>query len=140
MSIFSRHAYPSDLSDPKWNRLARLLPSDHSRGRRRSTDLREILNAINYRWQTRCAWRMLPHDLPPWQTVYTYYRDWEVAGLMPKIRAALVTDGFEPIGLDDAGTPADARFRAHAGYAATFPFDRPSANEQTSNRQHNLSA
>ena len=43
-------------------------------GRRRSVDLREILNAIRYIARSGGGWRMLPKDFPPWQTVYWWFR------------------------------------------------------------------
>jgi putative transposase len=35
----------------------------------RKHGLRTILNAIFYALRTGCAWRLLPKDLPAWQTV-----------------------------------------------------------------------
>ncbi|MEX1231845.1 MAG: transposase [Planctomycetaceae bacterium] len=84
-----RPRYPSDLTDSQWNRISPLLPSPAEVGRHRRVDLREVLNGINFRWTTGCVWRMLPHDLPPWGTIYTYYRDWQRSGLLPQIREEL---------------------------------------------------
>lgn len=84
-----RARYPSDLSNQQWERIAPLLPVSADVGRQRQVDLREVLNGINFRWTTGCVWRMLPHDLPPWGTIYTYYRDWQRAGLLPFIRDEL---------------------------------------------------
>lgn len=50
-----------------------LIPEAHEGGRPRSADMREVINAIRYLLRTGCAWRLLPHDLPPWQTVYGYF-------------------------------------------------------------------
>ena len=47
-----------------------MLPPPKRRGRPRKTDLREVVNALVYTLRSGCPWRMLPHDLPPWQTVY----------------------------------------------------------------------
>ncbi len=66
--------YPTDLTDAEWQRVEALLPRPSKRGRRRSVDLREILNAIRYLVRTGCGWRMLPRDFPPWQTVYWWFR------------------------------------------------------------------
>ncbi len=81
-----RRPYPSDLSQRQWGRIAGCLSPDSRLGRRRSTNLREVVNAVNYRWTTGCAWRMLPHDFPPWETVYTYFRNWQRNGTLPKVR------------------------------------------------------
>jgi transposase len=66
--------YPSDLTDEEWAAMAPLLPKPHATGRRRRTDLREILNAIRYLVRSGCEWRMLPAHFPPWQTVYWWFR------------------------------------------------------------------
>ena len=50
---------------------------------------REIVNAIFYVLRTGCQWRMLPHDLPPWQTVYTYFRNWRRDGTWQRIHDTL---------------------------------------------------
>lgn len=72
-----RKAYASDLTDEQWERIESLLPKQKEGGRERQVDLREIMNAINYRTRTGCAWEMLPHDLPAKSTVYEYYRAWQ---------------------------------------------------------------
>ena len=66
--------YPSDLSDQEWRTIEPLLPSPARTGRRRITDLREVLNAIRYLVRSGCEWRMLPVHFPPWQTVYWWFR------------------------------------------------------------------
>lgn len=66
--------YPTDLTDAEWERIAPLLPKPPRRGRRRTVDLREILNAIRYMTRSGGGWRMLPKDFPPWQTVYWWFR------------------------------------------------------------------
>src|SRR5215207_9819020 len=66
--------YPTDLTDEEWSKIAPLLPRAPKRGRRRSVDLREILNAIRYMARSGGGWRMLPKDFPPWQTVYWWFR------------------------------------------------------------------
>jgi putative transposase len=66
--------YPSDLTDEQWQAIEPLLPQRSRTGRRRSVDLREVVNAIRYLVRSGCEWRMLPHDFPPWQTVYWWFR------------------------------------------------------------------
>lgn len=82
--------YPSDLTDTQWLRLEPLVPKERPVGRHRSVSPREIANAINYRWETGCVWRMLPHDFPPWGTVYAYFRDWQRAGVVRHLRDILM--------------------------------------------------
>lgn len=69
-----RKRYPSDLTDAEWEFIAPLLPKPALRGRRRVTDLRDVLNAIRYLVRSGCEWRMLPTHFPPWQTVYWWFR------------------------------------------------------------------
>jgi putative transposase len=84
-----RQRYPSDLSDAQWKLLAPLLPAPRRSGRPRTIDLREILNAILYLLRTGCAWRQLPHDLPPWGTVHAYYRRFRLDGTWARGHDAL---------------------------------------------------
>ena len=66
--------YPSDLTDEEWERIAPLMPKSAKRGRRRSTDFREIINAVRYLVRSGCGWRMLPIHFGPWETVYWWFR------------------------------------------------------------------
>lgn len=85
----NRQLYPTDITDAEWSYLAPHLPMPKARGRPRLHSVREILNAIFYALRSGCAWRLLPHDLPPWKTVYHYFRLWRVQGLWEKLHAAL---------------------------------------------------
>jgi putative transposase len=71
-----RKPYPSDLTDEQWAFLQEWLPDAKPGGRPRRTDLREVVNALLYLTRNGCVWRGLPHDFPPWRTVYEYYRAW----------------------------------------------------------------
>jgi transposase len=68
--------YPTDLTDKQWKLIEPLLPAAKPGGRPESHPRREIVNAILYLVRTGCAWRMLPSDFPPWQTVYWYFKRW----------------------------------------------------------------
>jgi putative transposase len=89
MPFMKRKPYPSDLSDAQWARLKPLLVLVFSRGAPRRVNLREILNALLYIGRTGCPWRMLPHDLPPWQTVYYYFKLWRDRGDWERINREL---------------------------------------------------
>jgi putative transposase len=65
------------------------LPPAKPGGRPRKTDLRDVLNALFYLNRTGCAWRMLPHEFPPWKTVYNYFRAWIDQAVWPEILATL---------------------------------------------------
>ncbi|MEL6456572.1 MAG: IS5 family transposase [Cyanobacteria bacterium J06623_5] len=73
----TRPAYDTDLTQSQWQVLAPLIPAAKSGGRPRSTNILEVLNAIFYLMRAGCAWRLLPHDFPKWQTVYYYFRQWQ---------------------------------------------------------------
>jgi len=84
-----RRAYQSDLSDDEWEVLEPYLPIPQAPGRPRLHPLREILDAVFYVVRGGCAWRLLPHDFPPWKTVYHYFRLWRIDGTWGRIHAAL---------------------------------------------------
>jgi putative transposase len=92
----TRKPYPTDLTDEEWNILEPLLKKLlYGRKRKlvgapRRYPLREIVNALFYVLKTGCQWRQLPHDLPPWQTVYYHYRRWEKRGIVRQLCDALV--------------------------------------------------
>src|SRR5437660_2938516 len=72
-----RKAYPSDVTDQQWALIEPLLPRVKRRraaGRPREVDLREVVNALFYHAREGCTWRALPHDFPPWKTVYNYFQ------------------------------------------------------------------
>ena len=87
--IKPRQAYPTDLNDPQWLRIEQLLPPPSKTGRPREHSYREILNAIFYIVCSGCAWRLMPHDLPPWKTVYTYFRRWRKDGTWERLNTLL---------------------------------------------------
>ena len=84
-----RVKYDTDLNDEDWSVMEGFIPQAHEGGRPRSVDMREILNAIFYILRTGCAWRLLPHDLPPWQTVYGYFRRFSEDGTWDKMSDCL---------------------------------------------------
>ncbi len=85
----SRPTYPSALSDSEWATVALLLPPPARRGRPRGWPLRLLLNAMFYLLRAGCPWRLLPHEYPPWGTVYHYFRAWQRTGRWHLIHEAL---------------------------------------------------
>jgi transposase len=83
--------YPSDLADSQWQVIAPHLPADRSgrRGRPRIWPVRRIVEAILYLDRTGCAWRYLPGDFPPWQTVYGYFAAWRDDGTLARLHDTL---------------------------------------------------
>jgi transposase len=87
-----RLAYTTDLTDEEWQILAPLLPSAKSGGRPRKYLLREVINGIQYILRGGCAWRLMPHDLPHWQTAYQTFRAWRLDGTWRRIHDQLRDD------------------------------------------------
>ncbi|WP_371658440.1 IS5 family transposase [Streptomyces sp. NBC_00280] len=89
--------YPSDLSDARWALIEPVLTfwRDQRRaraldiGRPPEHDLRQIMNAILYVDRTGIPWRYLPHDFPPWATVYGYFAKWQQDGVFEQLTGLL---------------------------------------------------
>jgi len=87
--LSERKQYPSDLTDEQWRILEPLIPLEKHGGRHRTVDMREIVNAILYLIRTGCPWRHLPHDFPPWGTVWWYFWLWRIDGTWTRIHDKL---------------------------------------------------
>jgi putative transposase len=85
----NRQPYATDITDAEWRYLEPYMPSPKIGGRPRCHSNREMLNAIFYILRSGSAWRLMPHDLPPWKTVYHYFRLWRLQGLWDKLHTAL---------------------------------------------------
>jgi putative transposase len=85
----ARDPYPSDLRDDEYARIEPLLPEPPARGRPRQHAWRAVLDAVFYLVRTGCQWRHLPHEFPPWKTVYHYFRQWRLDGRWERLHAAL---------------------------------------------------
>ena len=68
--------YQSDLTDSQWAIINPLIPEEKEGGRPRTTDMREVMNAIFYSLRTGCQWDYLPKCFPPKSTVYDYFSQW----------------------------------------------------------------
>jgi putative transposase len=121
-----RKPYPTDLTDAQWERLEPLLPADKPGGRPREVPLREILDAYWYLLRAGCSWRMLPHDFPAWQTVYSQVRRWKHEGVWQRLHDRLreearLADGrtIQPsAAILDSQTVKAADNAGHRGYDA----------------------
>jgi len=69
--------------------LEPLIPPAKPGGRPRSVDPREVANAIRYQLRAGGAWRLVPHEFPPWPTVYAYFRRWEADGTWERMAGVL---------------------------------------------------
>jgi putative transposase len=81
--------YSSDLIDEQWMIIEHLFPKPSRKGRPRQHTYQELVNACMYLVRAGCDWRLLPKDLPPWQTVAGYYYKWMRSGLWEKIHTGL---------------------------------------------------
>jgi putative transposase len=88
----TRQVYSTDLTDAEWQRLELLVPAPKPGGRPAKYPRREIVNAIFYLLRTGCAWRLLPHDFPPWRLVFYYFWSWRKAGIWEQIHDTLRGD------------------------------------------------
>ena len=84
-----RKPYTTDLSNAEWSCLKPHLPVPKAPGRPRIHNRREILNAIFYIVRSGCPWRLLPHDFPPWKTVFHYFRAWRIDGTWERMNRAI---------------------------------------------------
>ena len=101
-----RRPYPTDLTDGQWVMIDPLIPDAEPGGRPRRAQKREIVEAILYFLRSGCSWRLLPHDFPPWQTVYYYLRRWEREGVRSRVHHTLLMADRERVGRDASPTRA----------------------------------
>ena len=98
--------YPSDLNDAEWALIAPYIPPARRGGRRRSVNVREVLNAIFYVLATGCQWQAMPKDLPPKSTAHFYFSLWDWDGTLEAIHDALYTATREAAGREASPTVA----------------------------------
>jgi putative transposase len=83
-------SYPSDVTDAQWALIEPYMPISVG-GRPRTTDLRDVVDAIFYILRTGCQWRYLPKDFPPKSTVWRYFDRWRRNGTLEAIHDRLRT-------------------------------------------------
>ena len=88
----TRQPYPSDLSNEQWAQVERFIPAPKPGGRPAVYERREVVNALLYLNRTGCQWRALPHDFPPWGSVYWYFRNWKRDGTWDRLHDELRGD------------------------------------------------
>ena len=98
--------YDSDMTEAEWELIKPMIPPPRSGGRRRSVDLREVLNAIFYVLWTGCQWKALPKDFPPKSTVHEYLMLWNWDGTLERIHHALYVETREQEGREPSPTVA----------------------------------
>src|ERR687883_793331 len=75
-NVMGRKAYPSDVSDEEWALVAPYLTLMTEDAPQRTHSLREVFNGLRWLVRAGATWRMLPHDLPPWEAVYQQTQRW----------------------------------------------------------------
>ncbi len=85
----TRLPYPSDVNDQEWVCIAPHVAQKQGPGRKRTINIREVVNALCYMTKTGCQWRMLPHDFPPWYHVAYYFYKWVADGTLEQINDCL---------------------------------------------------
>src|ERR671933_2718166 len=107
----TRYPYPSDLSNAEWALLEPLLASAERRGHPPKWPARHIADAVFYLLRSGCAWRMLPREYPPWQTVYYHFRKWRLDGRLRQAHDRLRTAVREAEGRarDPSGAVIDSQ-------------------------------
>lgn len=90
--------YASDMTDAEWALVAPFMPAPSRLGRPRTTELRDVVDALLYIASTGCQWRLLPKDFPPYSTVQGYFYGWAESGLLLRINHALVMHARETAG------------------------------------------
>jgi len=99
--MMKRQHYPDDLSDKEWQLIAKYIEPDYAKGGREPIhEKRNYLDAIFYWLRTGCGWRHLPHDFPPWKSVYTQFRRWRLQGIFEQIETFLCERLREALGRD----------------------------------------
>src|SRR5271157_5212664 len=101
-----KERYPSDPTDAEWGLIEPPIPGPRRGGRRRKTDLSEVMNAVRYVLRTGCQWRQLPKDFPPRSTVYNYFWEWTRYGVLDRIHRELLMACREAEGREASPTAA----------------------------------
>ncbi len=96
--------YPSDLTDAEWEHIASLIPPAKRGGRKRTVDVREVVNGLMYVLSTGCQWRYVPKDLPPRSTLFDYFDLWTWNGTLDRIHHALYVKCREAMGREASPT------------------------------------
>ena len=101
-----RRGYATDLTDGQWVLIEPMIPQAEPGGRPRKAATRDLVNAILPFLRAGGSWRLLPHDLPPWQTVYYYLRRWQREGVWDRVHHALVMADRERVGREPSPSAA----------------------------------
>jgi len=127
--------YPSDLTDAEWALVAPLIPPAKPGGRKRTVNVREVINAIFYVLWTGCQWQALPKDLPPRSTVYDYFDLWDWDGTLERLHHALYVQERERQGREASPTVAIIDSQTARGALKGGPRSTPRATMRARRRR-----
>ena len=134
--------YPSDLSDAEWRLVEPLIPPAKRGGRKRSVDVREVLNGIFYVLSTGCQWNALPKDLPAKSTVYDYLGLWSWDGTLARVHHELYVSCRELAGYEASPSAAiidsQSAKAAQKGGASIDPQGYDAGKKVTGRKRHIL--
>jgi transposase len=82
--IMARHR----LTDEQWDLICDLFASTATTGRP-PRDRRQVFDGILWILNTGCAWRDLPGEFGPWNTVWTVFDTWNHNGTLAKALSRL---------------------------------------------------
>ena len=132
-----RKRYTTDLTDEQWGLIEPMIPPQRTGGDKRTTDMREVTNAILYLTKNGCSWRDLPGDFPPHQTVYDYFSRWRDDGTWQTIYGVLHRRWRQSIGREE--TPSAAVIDSQSVQAAEEAESRGSdTNKRVKGRKRHL--
>ncbi len=100
--------YASDLTDGEWELIEPFVPPTKVVGRPRTTELRDVVDAILYLLRAGCPWRLLPRDFPPRSTVQRYFYAWRDDAIWQRINHHLLMAVREAEGARPARPPASS--------------------------------
>lgn len=120
----TRLPYDSDLNDQEWTCIAPRVAQKAGPGRKRTVNIREVVNALCYMTKTGCHWRLLPHDFPKWYHVSYYYYTWIADStlehindcLREEIRIELGRDAEPSVGIMDSQSVKTVSHGEERGY------------------------
>ena len=108
------------LTDDQWERIAELLPSSKGRVGHPFRDHRQVVEGIVYRYRTGIAWRDLPEEFGPWQTVWKRHRRFSLDGTWDKLLTRLLAEA-DAAGEIDWSVSIDSTINRAHQHAATLP-------------------
>jgi putative transposase len=95
-----RKNYPTSLPDQEWACLKTHLAASKPLSRLRTHTLRDVFDGIFCILRSGGFWRLLPHDFPPWPTVYHHFRIFRLSGVRHLVFEVLLTAERKRVGKD----------------------------------------